>query len=313
MAESTDTRRNRIAAFFEILTRPETHPGEQDNALTALLQQDPSPEFISEAIAYVRDPAAATGTARRSRLRDDLDGLDRDILLGKIDHLQWQLDFREKHDARHVEPRLKQQSERLDYLENELGKARYKLRAYERDIAALHERLGDSEPTDLQTDNDRLRQESAAFGLENARLKGNRARKDKQIKEWRREIEFLHEYIALLKKDPAVKTPDRSWPPPSWCPTEEADPEPPRSRNCVPRSTGSSREHLSKGGTGEGRSGAADAGTHQPKTNNTGARSATAWAGTPFWGVSGPGYDAETPRPDGEAQPRQYGGAGLAY
>src|SRR6267378_5763686 len=199
MAESTDTRRNRIAAFFEILTRPATSAGEHANALNALLRQDPSREFISEAIEYVRDPAAATGAARKSRLRDDIDHLDRFILQQKLDHLQWQLDFREKHDARHVAPRLKQQAERLDYLERELGIARTKLRSYERDIAALC-----GEPTD----NDLLRHENAAFGLENARLKANRSRKDKQIKEWRREIEYLHEYIAVLKKDPTVRTPE---------------------------------------------------------------------------------------------------------
>jgi hypothetical protein len=127
--------RNRVATFFEILTR-DGNPGEQAAALKALLAQDPKREFVDEAIAYIRDPDSATGG--RSSLGDKIDGMDRALLLHKIEHLQWQLDFREKHDKRYVTPKLDAQAKLLHYYEHELMVAREKIRSQERKITALH-------------------------------------------------------------------------------------------------------------------------------------------------------------------------------
>lgn len=212
MAQSSKGNRHRASTYLELLTR-EGNPNEQAAALKALLREDPQRTFIGEAIAYVRDPdSVVSGRSTRNAFENT----DRSVLLNKIEHLQWQLDFREKHDRTQVTPRLEQLGKDLRYHVHALAEARTKIRSYEADIAALR-----GEPTDA----DALLARLAATELENTRLKSNRSRKDQQVREWRREVEFLHEYIALLKKDPMVPTPDREWPPPSWRPTEEADPD----------------------------------------------------------------------------------------
>jgi hypothetical protein len=123
MAKTDDPRPNRIAAMFEILTRPSDpdRPGEQETALAALLRTDPTRELISEAIAYVRDPSSID-EGRRS-FHEALDGLDRFVLENRLRHLQWQLDFREKHDQRYTGPKLKELGDRNKYLERELALA----------------------------------------------------------------------------------------------------------------------------------------------------------------------------------------------
>jgi hypothetical protein len=225
MADSTDTRRNRIAAMFEILTREADpkRPGEQNNALSRLLAVDPTREFISEAIAYVRDPEDVIGDAIKDALKaagrggDKFDEAERFLLQSKLNHVQWQLDFHVKHEKQYVTPKLTEQGKQIHYYSGELYKAQQKIRSYERNIAAL---TGE-QPQDTDT----LLAQLAVTELEVTRLKANRSRKDKQVRGWRIEVEFLHEYIAVLRGDPATKTPDRQWPPPSWRPTEEADPD----------------------------------------------------------------------------------------
>ena len=74
------------------------------------------------------------------------------------------------------------------------------------------------------TDNE-LQEQLAKTELENTRLKSNRARKDRQVKAWRDEVAFLHEVMAEMRQNPAMEIPDRQWPPPSWRPDVENDPE----------------------------------------------------------------------------------------
>jgi hypothetical protein len=221
MAESKGLR-NRVAALFEHRTR-EGNPGEQANALEALLKLDPTREFVSEAIAYIRNPDAFIGaavkdavkSAAHGRFDSKFDEAERALLQSRIDRLEWRLNFHERHEA-HLSSKLDERYKALRYHEKELAQARVKIRAFERKLAALN-----GEPTDT----DALLAKLAATELEIVRVKTNRKYKDQQVREWRREIEFVHEYIALLKTDPAAKTPDRQWPPPSWRPTEEADPD----------------------------------------------------------------------------------------
>ena len=212
--------RNRLAGIFEHIRR-----GGRENAISLLTQVAGREEYqtiFADVIEFIRDDQASRSVGPDRFRNFDEQSLRIELALAqsKISTLQWQLDFWQKHGKQSVEPKLKEYFERTSYLQRELSIARTKIRSYEQQVASLQ----GTYPTDSEYQN--LRAENAKLALENTRLKERRREKDRRVAEWRREVEFLHEFVALLKGDPKTQTPNRNWPPPSWRPDVKDDEEP---------------------------------------------------------------------------------------